>query len=321
MATSNKMTESKKKSVTAGTLKLHFMAALKGFQDYSLEKGTKAYFTVNEGDKTWQTLDNLLASELEKNREEPLTLRGNAVDALIGQILQISQLKAAAIPAAAPINGNSYDHVFIDFLLSLGLARVDAVGQSKSINDYLKSIAWFAARQIYTDSEQSAKKEEKKMTLTITLLQRLTLMLESSFPDKSAEISALADSFKPYEKVKTDAEALADAPADVAAPADVTANVAPTEAAAEASAEKKAKKSAKKEKPAAEDAVSEKKAAAKKTAAEKKPAAEKKVAAKKPATEKKPSKKSPKVVDDSDAVDEDEAEVNAAEVDAEVDEQ
>jgi len=232
------MTESKKKAVTAGTFKLHFMAALNVFQIRSFGKGTKVFFSSDDDEKVWQTLENLLVAEPEKSREEPITLRGNVIEALIGQILQT---KLSAFPAAAFINGTSYDHVFIDLLLSLGLSRADAVVQSKIFNEYLKSIAWLAARQIYTDSEQSAKKESKKMTLTIALLQRFTLMLESSLPDKAAEIQALAESFKQYEKVKVE-EVVTEATTTTVDEASTDATTATVD-----EATKPAKKSAKKE--------------------------------------------------------------------------
>ena len=187
------------------------------------------------------------------------------IEALIGQILQT---KLSAFPAAAFINGTSYDHVFIDLLLSLGLSRADAVVQSKIFNEYLKSIAWLAARQIYTDSEQSAKKESKKMTLTIAFLQRFTLMLESSLPDKSAEIQTLAESFKQYEKVKVD-EAVTEAATDAA---DEAADEATTATVDEAT--KPAKKSAKKEPKADKPKADKPKAANPKAAAKKAPKSE-----------------------------------------------
>ena len=284
-----KMTESKKKAVTAGTFKLHFMAALNVFQIRSFGKGTKVFFSSDDDEKVWQTLENLLVAEPEKSREEPITLRGNVIEALIGQILQT---KLSAFPAAASINGTSYDHVFIDLLLSLGLSRADAVVQSKIFNEYLKSIAWLAARQIYTDSEQSAKKESKKMTLTIAFLQRFTLMLESSLPDKSAEIQALAESFKQYEKVKVD-EAVTEAATDAATEATTDATTAIGD-----EATKPAKKSAKKEPKADKPKVDKPKADKPKAD---KPKADKPKADKPKAAAKKASKSEDVVVDTEEA--------------------
>ena len=63
-----KMTESKKKAVTAGTFKLHFMAALNVFQLRSFGKGTKVFFSSDDDEKIWQTLENLLVAEPEKSR-------------------------------------------------------------------------------------------------------------------------------------------------------------------------------------------------------------------------------------------------------------
>ena len=315
-----KMTESKKKAVTAGTFKLHFMAALNVFQIRSFGKGTKVFFSSDDDEKVWQTLENLLVAEPEKSREEPITLRGNVIEALIGQILQT---KLSAFPAAASINGTSYDHVFIDLLLSLGLSRADAVVQSKIFNEYLKSIAWLAARQIYTDSEQSAKKESKKMTLTIAFLQRFTLMLESSLPDKSADIQALAESFKQYEKVKVEeaaTEAATEAVTEAATDAATDATTDATTATVDEST-KPAKKSAKKEpKVAAKKEPKADKPKADKPKADKpkadKPKADKPKADKPKAAAKKAPKSEEVVVDTEDAEEDAEEDAKDTEEDA-----